>query len=326
MISKSSVRTALKSLSPEVQMALRAVVLRPSRFYIRFAPWTAGKLGLFNAVAEHLWWLETRVEAMTRFGDVLQVDASDIVGKHIYYFGVWEPNLTNWISRRLGPGQMLIDVGANVGYYSLLASRLVGPSGHVVAIEALPQTAEILRQNLRRNDARNVRTVNAAAWDKQESLKIFVRQEGPSGATTLMSNWADQWHLRRQVDIEAEPLATLLSAKEIETARIIKIDVEGAEWHVVSEMTSWLERTSPDIEIAIEISRSMMSAQGKCWQDILALFAAFGFHAYRIVNDYRASSCIEWNTLVPALRITEWPSDAVDQIDVIFSRTYSNEL
>ena len=212
MITKISVKAALKSLPPAMQAAMRALLVRPSRFYTRFAPWSAGKLGLFNSVAEHLWWLETSVDASTLFGDVLCVDATDIVGKHIYYFGVWEPNLTNWIRRRLGAGQMFIDVGANVGYYSLLASRLVGPSGHVVAVEALPQTFHALQQNLRRNGAGNVRAVNAAAWDKKDSLKIFVRQEGPTGATTLMSAWADQWRLRMQVDIEAEPLVTLLSA------------------------------------------------------------------------------------------------------------------
>jgi len=251
---------------------------------------------------------------------VIRVDASDIVGKHLYYFGVWEPNLTRWISRRLATGQVFIDVGANVGYYSLLASRLVGPSGRVIAIEALPQTFEALLGNLGRNAVANVRAVNAAAWDKREKLKIFVRQEGPTGATTLMSAWADQWHLRRQVEIEADRLASLLSASEIERARIIKIDVEGAEWHVISEMTAWLSQTAPDLEIAIELSRSMMSSQGKSLRDILATFAAFGFRAYRIENDYRASSCIDRTGRPVARRITEWPGEAVDQIDVIFSR------
>jgi hypothetical protein len=51
---------------------------------------------------------------------------------YIYYFGVWEPNITRWIVRRLASGDMFIDVGANVGYYSLLASKLVGESGSVV--------------------------------------------------------------------------------------------------------------------------------------------------------------------------------------------------
>jgi len=320
MISRSAVRGRLKSMPAWMLALLRHAVLVPLRAAIRYLPWPAGRLALFDAVAEHLWWLETHVDARTVFGDVMRVDGSDIVGKHLYYFGVWEPNLTGWIRRRLKPGQLFVDVGANVGYYSLLAARLVGDTGRVVAIEALPQTFARLRQNLERNGAHNVRAVNGAAWDRHERLKLFVRQEGPSGASTLMSAWADQWQLRRQVDVEAAPLAALLTRDELEHARLIKIDVEGAEWHVISEMRTWLQRSAPELEIVIEISRSMMAAQGRSFADILALFAEFGFRAYRIENDYLASSGVHWRRYRPPQPILEWPCAAVDQIDVVRSR------
>lgn len=309
-----------------IQALMRVILIYPLRLYIRFAPWAFGRLFLFNALAEHLWWLETSVTAKTVYGDVLTVDASDIVGKHIFYFGVWEPHLTRWIRKRLAPGQVFIDVGANIGYYTLLASRLVGRSGHVVSIEALPQTFIRLQDNLQQNDATNVRAINSAAWDKSEQLKLFVRQEGPSGASTLMSAWASQWQLRRQVDVDAAPLGSILTAWEIQTARLIKIDVEGAEWRVISEMTQWLGRTAPALEIAIEISRSMMTAHGKSFEDVLVIFAEFGFIAYRIENDYLAASCIAWNTVSAPHQITSWPSEAIDQIDVIFSRANPSQL
>lgn len=321
MTQRALLRGALKSAHPAVQAVMRSLSIYPLRFLIRFLPWPKVKLLLFDSCAEHLWWLETHVDAKTVFGSAMRVDASDIVGKHLYYFGVWEPNLTGWVRRSLEAGQVFIDVGSNIGYYSLLASKLVGKTGRVIAIEALPETFQRLRANLDLNDAANVRSINSAAWDRKERLKIFVRQEGASGATTLMSAWADQWQLRRQVEIEAEPLATLLTDSEIENARVIKVDVEGAEWHVISEMTSWLHRTAPDLEIAIELSRSMMTAQGKSFKDILTIFNGFGFHAYRIRNDYLASSCVAWENLSEPKRIFEWPGETVDQIDVIFSRT-----
>jgi FkbM family methyltransferase len=285
-----------------------------------------GKLFLFDTIAEHLWWLEATVDAKTVDGDVLRVDASDIVGKHLYYFGVWEPGLTGWLKRSLKPGHLFIDVGANIGYYSLLAARLVGSGGKVVAIEALPQTFQRLQENVERNRAQNVRAVNSAAWDKLARLKLFVRQEGPSGATTLLSAWADQWNLRRQVEIDAAPLALTLEATEIERARIIKIDVEGAEWQVITEMTSWLARTAPDLEIALEVSSSMVNHQGKSFDDVLSLFSGFGFQAYRVENDYLASSCVHWRKYRAPYRLTKWPTEAVDQIDVIFSRVNAASL
>lgn len=320
MLSKNSLKTTLKSSPPFMQEAMRFLVIRPLRGYIRFSPWSLGKLLLYDSVAAHLWWLETSVDASTVFGSTLRVDASDIVGKHIYYFGIWEPDLTQWIRSRLRPGDLFVDVGANIGYHSLLASRLVGDTGKVVAVEALPQTFGRLLCNLEQNAAHNVRTVNAAAWDKPERVKIFTRQEGPSGSTTLMAEWADQWHLERQLEIDAQPLSAILSPEEIQTARLIKIDVEGAEWHVISEMRSWLPKTADNLEIALEISRGMMRAQGKSFLDILRLFADFGFRGYRIQNDYLASACIRGNGYTPPRRIEHWPDEGVDQVDLIFSR------
>lgn len=228
--------------------------------------------------------------------------------------------MTQWIQCRLRSGDLFIDVGANTGYYSLLASKLVGDSGKVVSIEALPQIFQRLKSNLEQNDTNNVRAVNAAAWDKSEKVSIFTRQEGPAGSTTLMAEWADQWHLRQKLEIDAKPLSVILTPEEIKTARLIKIDVEGAEWHVISEMKSWLSQTRIDLEIAIEISRSMLQAQGKSFQDILDLFGDFGFQGYRIQNDYLASTCLRLNGHSPLQRVMQWPDETVDQIDLIFSR------
>lgn len=326
MISKNSIKGTLKSLPAPLRVIIRFLTIRPLRTYIRFAPWSMGKLLLYNSLAEHLWWLETSVNSSTVFKSTLQVDASDIVGKHIYYFGIWEPSLTRWIQCRLRPGDVFIDVGANIGYYSLLASKLVGDSGKVVSVEALPQIFVRLEQNLRQNDTRNVRTVNAAAWDKPEKVKIFTRQEGPSGSTTLIPEWADQWHLQQQLEIDAKPLSDILTEEEIKSARLIKIDVEGAEWHVISEMQSWLSRTRKDLEIVIEISRSMMQTQGKSLQDILDVFNGFGFQGYQIQNDYLASTCIYIENYGPPQQVKQWPDERVDQIDLIFSRVNAKYL
>jgi FkbM family methyltransferase len=320
MISKSLIQNALKSLPAPLKAMMRYLTIVPLRTYIRFAPSPIGKLVLYNSIADHLWWLETSVSSLTVFRSTLQVDASDIVGKHIYYFGIWEPNLTHWIQRRLNPGDLFIDIGANIGYYSLLASKLVGNSGKVVSVEALPQTFCRLENNLRQNGSSNVRAVNVAAWDKTEKVKIFTRQEGPSGSSTLISDWADQWHLQQQIEIDATPLSVILTPEEIKTARLIKIDVEGAEWNVISEMKSWLAQTRGDLEIAIEISRSMMQAQGKDFQDILDVFSDFGFQGYHIQNDYQASTCLGLNDHSSPQRVMKWPDEAVDQIDLIFSR------
>lgn len=325
MISKNSIKASLKSLPHPLLAVMRFFVVRPIRAYTRYAPWSKGKLLLYRSIAEHLWWLEGTVTSSTVFGKTLKVDAGDIIGKHIYYFGIWEPNLTHWIECRLQRGDLFIDVGASIGYYSLLASKLVGDSGKVVAIEPLPETFGRLEDNLKKNEVRNVRTINAAAWDKTEKVKIFASQKSLSGTTTLMSEWANQWHLKKQLEVDAAPLSVILKPDEIKTARLIKIDVEGAELHVVSDMVSWLSQTIDKFEIVIELSRSILEAEGKQVGDVLRLFARFGFRGYRIENDYLASTCVA-NNFRPPRRIYQWPNESVDQIDVIFSRVDAEYL
>jgi FkbM family methyltransferase len=175
----------IKSLTMGIKRVMRWFIIPRVRTCIRYAPANFGRKILWDSVASHVWWLETSVEANTIFDARLLVDASDIVGKFIYYFGVWEPNLSHCIEGRLQPGDTFTDIGANIGYHSLLASKLVGDSGKVVSIEALPQTYERLLSNIRRNSARNIRTVNAAAWNRGQKLRIFTKSGNPTGTTTF---------------------------------------------------------------------------------------------------------------------------------------------
>ena len=107
---------------------------------------------------------------------LLETRAISFRGK-FFVFGIWEPNLTNFVQQRLRVGDTFVDVGANLGYYSLLASKLVGALGHVVAIEASPAIAAHLTKNLHLNNATNVRVVNAAAADRAGTLALY---RGPS--------------------------------------------------------------------------------------------------------------------------------------------------
>jgi FkbM family methyltransferase len=223
------------------------------------------------------------------------------------------------------PGDAFIDVGAHIGYYSLLASKLVGETGKVVAIEALPQLFSMLEDNLKTNCARNIRAVNVAAWDVEGLVSMFTRQEAPAGQTTLMEAWASQWQLDMRCAVPAAPLSVLLKPDEIKAARLIKIDVEGAEWRVISGMASWLHACRMDLEIIVEVTPKLLQTEGRTCQDLLDFFSGFGFYPYRIENNYSAKAYfarvlpsrperIDLNTVVK------------DQSDIVFSRINAASL
>lgn len=321
---KETIKLALNS-SPALKTVMRPLLILPLRTYFRYGPSPFAKKMLWKYVAAHLWWLESRAMGETSFGSTMRLDAHDPVGRFIYYFGFWEPNLTSWIKDRLLPGDVFIDVGANIGYYSLLASKLVGESGKVVAVEALPQIFNTLANNIKVNSANNVRPVNMAVWDKEEMLQIFTEPSSPSGTTTLVEQWADQWHLQAFCRVPAAPLPAILSADEVNRARLIKIDVEGAEWHVISGMKPLIGSCRQDLEIIVEVAPKMLEAEGRTGQDLLDLFAGWGFFPYRIENDYSAEAYISRRAPVRPERIDAIPT-TTDQTDMIFSRVNAKSI
>ena len=322
----AAIKKALRDSPPSVKAIIHWMVIPPFRAFFRYAPFLAGKRRLWNLVGEHLYRSDPYVTARTVFGSKLYLDASDPIGRYIYYFGVWEPNLTSWINLRLRPGDTFIDVGANVGYFSLLASKLVGDSGRVVAIEALPQIFRVLARNLKINEfAQNVRGVNMAAWNEDAKIQVFTRQDHPPGVSTTSREWATRFHLDSHVEVPAVPLTTILQQEEMETARLIKIDVEGAEWRVLSAMKPMLRSSRDDLEIVVEVTPKLLEAEGTACETLLDFFRSWGFYPYRIDNDYSELAYVARGVPSRPTRI-EKISRTADQTDVVFSRVDASSL
>ena len=320
--------TALKhaiKTSPLVKAMMRGVVIPPVRGYMRYAPWTLGKWSVWRAMTMHYYGLEpldAHFVGKTIFGSRMGSNAQDCVGRYIYYFGVWEPNQTAWIRRRLRAGDGVIDVGANVGYYTLLASQLV-EAGKIVSIEALPALYGVLQKNLEMNKAKNVRAVNCAAWDREAQLAIYTRASDLPGQTTVMPSWAERYQLQTQVQVPAAPLAAIVTVEEFRSARIIKIDVEGAEWRVLAGMEPLMRGGRDDLEIMIEVNPSALKAEGRTPEEVFDFFAGFGFHAYQFENDYLAERYIRREAPVPPKRVGDVPTE---QADIVFSRVEAETL
>ncbi|HSA57284.1 MAG TPA: FkbM family methyltransferase [Gemmatimonadaceae bacterium] len=121
----------------------------------------------------------------------------------------------------LGPGSVFLDVGANVGFYSLVASRLVGEDGLVLAIEADPEVAERLRENLDLNGCRNVRVVPCGVSDRAERLSLGVNLRGNRGSSSFLQSG------QRSVEVQCLPLLDVLRQHGVDRVDAAKLDVEG---------------------------------------------------------------------------------------------------
>lgn len=303
-----------------------SVVIPAVRGYIRYLPVALGKRSAWAFVCMHHCGLEPPkwdFTARTVFGSKVSGNTRDIIGRYIFYFGIWEPNLTHWIRSRLRPGDTFIDVGANVGYYSLLASQLVGDSGRVVAIEALPAIFATLRRNLAENNLSNIRAVNRAVWDRHQTIAVYTNSDDLPGQTTVSPIWAEKYHLQQSGEVAASPLSDILQPAEIKAARLIKIDVEGAEWQVICGMKSILRDCRKDLELIVEVNRKTLEAAGRSPREVLNFFCEFGFNPYCIQNDYLAERYLYREAPRPPERIREISEELTD---VIFSHVDAESL
>ena len=264
-----------------------------------------------------------RVEAVTIDGAKFVCRPPDLIQMYLHLFGTWEPDVTAFVRRRLRQGDGFIDVGANIGYYVELASRLVGSAGQVVAIEASPRITVLLKETIQRNGREgNVRVVNQAAAKQRGELNLYSGPVHNIGLTTTVASRGFQ----HETMVESAPLHELLQDGEIAKARIVKIDVEGAEPDVLDGMAGFVRLFPDDVEILLELSPHWWSGEPRNAQQILQPFFDAGFHAYQIDNNLWPWRYLWPNAVRPPRRIRDTLSQQAGRIDLVLSRVNANCL
>ncbi|MBM0108624.1 FkbM family methyltransferase [Steroidobacter sp. S1-65] len=206
---------------------------------------------------------EFHYETVTPRGWRISGHTRDWIQRTLYYFGLWEPNLTAWIESRLKRGDAFIDVGANVGYFTLLASRCVGTDGNVVAIEAMPAICEHLARHVRDNGISNTRVVNKAAVgpDAPSEVRLFWGEAGNLGSTGMLQ----QDSASPSICVPASTLADILTDAECRRARLMKVMSKA-----------WRTRSSVGCNRKADVSTTRWSSSLKSPASPLASSAARG--------------------------------------------------
>jgi FkbM family methyltransferase len=256
----------------QTSIAVAALLQPYMRSRIRLA-----KKPLWLFANRYINWRGLDLMATTADGSLMRVNTRDLIQQHIYWFGVWEPALSAFLRAWLRPADTFIDVGANVGYFSLLAARRVGAAGHVVAIEAAPPIFTMLERNIALNDGMPIRAANAAATAETSEVTITMGSEVNIGSTSLRGGKGKAY------TVHGAPLAVLLTANEMAEARAFKIDIEGAEAPVLAELCACLDRLRYDVAIIVEVRPDEF---GGSLPGMLDRFRAAGFVQYELQNTY----------------------------------------
>jgi FkbM family methyltransferase len=148
-------------------------------------------------------------------------------------------------------GDTVVDVGAHIGLYTIIAAKRVGPTGKVIAIEPDPGNCKLLKRNVELNNLTNVIILECAAFSSNTKLKLYSpgKDRGFTKLSTVMSARA---LTETFLDVDANTLDHLMVMQGIMQANWIKIDVEGAELEVLKGATTTLS-VSDDIRLLIEV-------------------------------------------------------------------------
>ena len=206
---------------------------------------------------------------LCRAGDVeLFADAADAAVTPGLRSGEYEPHLTAAFERYCTPGMTVVDVGANLGYYSLLAARLVGPSGHVVALEPNSENCRLFVSSLRKSGIDNVLVLPVAA-DVEKGWAYYSTHVGSNGG--LIDDDGDLL-AHPGVVVPTFRLDDLVSGP----VGFLKMDVEGAEGRVVRGATRLIERDRPIV--TTELKEEMLRrVSGATVGEYLSYFEGLGY-------------------------------------------------
>jgi FkbM family methyltransferase len=167
-------------------------------------------------------------------GAGLRFAGGDTVG---YLLGVSEPEVQQVLADCLVPGAVLYDVGAHAGFMTLIACRLVGPTGHVHAFEPIPANIETIRRNLAANRFGNATLHELALSDVDGPARMAT---GPRNITAHIADTG-----------ETMVTAARCDALDLDPPTMVKIDVEGAESRVLAGMKETLRRHRPVVVVEI---------------------------------------------------------------------------
>lgn len=264
--------------------------------------WSKPVLRPFSGVYSHIYKLaysSIKEEELVRtpMGPYIYVRWWDCVERGCA-LGSWERKYMEIFCQKIKEGDVVVDVGAYIGVFSLLASERVGNKGCVYAFEPVPRNYERLMRNLKVNQVKNVKAYNLGLSDKNETLSFSVPRENPA-ESSLAGSWTE---LTKGIKLNKDmikakliPFDQFCEDEGLNEVNIVKIDVDGAELKVLKGMRNVL--TNSECELFVEITPPLIQQLGGTVMELVELLRECGFKFVYAVDLDRKIDISESNSL-----------------------------
>ncbi len=204
----------------------------------------------------------------TIHGVKLQIDPSVDKGVELSLFetGTYEKGTIQLLGKFLKPGSTFLDIGANIGLMSSIASKYVGEHGKVLAVEANPKTVELLQHNLALNDCKNVEIFSLALGKEPGKATLYENWNVNRGGASLLAQEESEG-----IEVPVETIDDLFKNDRID---VLKIDVEGFELEVLKGGIDVLKKQQP--VLIIEVSEQRENIAGVSPKEIADFVRTLG--------------------------------------------------
>lgn len=237
--------------------------------------WARGKDRLF-LILRSLGLLPRMVTASIAEGVRLRLDLDDYLQRWMFCHKLEEEYDYHWLTKILRKGDHFVDIGANIGIVSLLASRVVEQAGKVYAIEALPETRDHLFANIAENSVTNVLVIPFALLDENREVEFFASRNGNIGGSSLVGRDEQD----SPISVTGRTFDSLLQDETIERCDVLKMDIEGAELLALKGMSGLFLNDKPRA-VLIEVSEELLTSFGAKPSNIVNFFLEHDYEWYR---------------------------------------------
>lgn len=202
----------------------------------------------------------------------IKLDIGDWLQQQIYFFDAFDERGLLFLKKNLKEGDVFVDVGANIGGYTLVAARLVGETGKVIAFEPVKEIFDRLCFNIDLNKLGNVSAENFAVYKESGNLTIHVSDRENMGMSSIFHHDTESGRTEKA---EAIALDDYVASAGIQKIKLIKIDIEGAELEALKGMQRILRDLRP--LLIVEISDEVLISDPARKQETLDWLKGLGY-------------------------------------------------
>lgn len=203
--------------------------------------------------------------------------ADDKLSPYLAMNGYFEKMETALIRQHVKPGMRVLDVGANIGYFTVLCSALVGERGCVVAIEPDDTNFSFLERSVAELPEKNTRVVKAAAWQESGKLDLYISTENPGDHQSFPGDTT-----RNHYTVDSVAIDDLVEAES--GFDLVKMDIQGSEGHALQGMQKTF-RQNPPGTLILEFWPSGLAQAGTPPEDVYAVLKGMGYRIQHISNE-----------------------------------------